>query len=157
MWESTTKYFSPFFSYMKEHLSRGLRKTSGTASRHENGAAADLSGVEVVQGVDGLVQRVLLRVQSDPACLREHHEFGQVGVGADDVADDVPFGGDDVRRGDAQLAAVADDEVGAARCGHVPAVHLRALLRDVVEDDVRAGPAGGGRERLHPATVGDDD
>src|SRR4051794_41895642 len=105
MWESTTKYFSPFFSYMEEHLSRGLREISGTASRHENGSAADLAGLEAGQGGDGLVQWVLLRVQSDPACLSEHHEVGQAGVGADGVADDVPFRGDDGQRPDAQLAA----------------------------------------------------
>src|SRR5687768_2697992 len=100
MWESTTKYFSPFFSYIEGHLSRRCGK-SGMGSGDENGAATHLAGVEVVQRVDGPVERVLLGVQRDLPGLREHHELGQVGVGADDVADDVLLAGDEVERGDA--------------------------------------------------------
>src|SRR5690242_13274876 len=122
MWASTMKYFSPSFSY-----------TVGPPdSRNEDRPAAHAAGVEVVEGVHGLVQRVFLGVQGDLAGLGEHHELGQIGVAADDVPDDVALAGDDVQRRDAQLAAVADHVVGAVGGGHVPAVHLGALLGDVV-------------------------
>jgi hypothetical protein len=39
-------------------------------------------------------------VQGDLPGLREHHQLGQVGVGADDVADDVLLAGDEVQRRD---------------------------------------------------------
>ena len=50
-------------------------------------------------------------MQGDLTGLREHHELGQLVVGADDVADDVALGGDDVERRDLEPAAVA---VGSA-------------------------------------------
>src|SRR5215212_3002518 len=114
------KYFSPFFSYIEEtsrvgagYLGSAIRKR---ASGHENGPAADLSGVEVVQGVHGAVQRVLLGVQGDLSGLREHHQLGQVGVGADDVADDVLLAGDEVQRRDEPLAPVMCQASISAPC-----------------------------------------
>ena len=53
-------------------------------------------------------------------------------------------------------AAVADDEVGPARGGHVPGVGLGALLGDEVEHHVRAAPAGQVLHRLDVPAVGDD-
>src|SRR4051794_30390298 len=61
----------------------------------EDGPAAHAPGVEVGQRVEGRVQRVLLRVQGDLPGLGEHHQLGQVVVGAHEVADDVALGGDD--------------------------------------------------------------
>ena len=84
------------------------------------------------------VQRVGPGVQGDLARLGQHHQLGEVVVGADDVADDVALGGDDVERRDVQLAAVADHVVRAGPAGHRQAVVLRALLGDEVEHHVRA-------------------
>src|SRR5690349_6858850 len=110
--------------------------------RDEDGAAAYPAGVEVGERVGRGVERVGLGVQLNLARLGQHHQLDQIVVGADDVADDVALGGDDVQGGDLQLAAVADDVVRAGRPGHVPAVHLRALLGHEVQDHVRALPAG---------------
>src|SRR5262249_37866253 len=79
----------------------------------------------------------------------------QVVVGADDVADDVPLGGDDVQGRDVELAAVADDEVRAGLAGHRPPVVLGAPLGDEVEHHVGAGAAGQVLDRLDLAAVGD--
>src|SRR5277367_1775217 len=100
---------------------------SPLALRHEDGAPADAAGVEVGEGVGGGGQGVGLGVQGDPAGLGEGHQLGQLVVGADDVADDVPLGGDDVEGRDVHRAAVADHEVGAGPGGHRPAVRLGAL------------------------------
>ena len=90
-------------------------------ARDEDGAAAHPAGVEIVQRVEGGVERVGLGVQRDLARLGQHHQLGQVVVGADDVADDVALGGDDVERRDVERAAVADDVVRAGRRGSSPA------------------------------------
>src|SRR5215469_13178524 len=71
----------------------------------EDRAAADAPRIEVGQRVGRRGQRVGLGVQGDPASLRERHQLGQAVVGADDVADDVPLGGDDVQRRDGDRAA----------------------------------------------------
>src|ERR1700733_11900505 len=94
---------------------------------NENCPATHAAGVQVGERVRRGVERIGSGVQRDPAGLGERHQLGEVVVGADDVADDVAFGGDDVQGRDAQLAAVTDDEVRAARGGHLPAVHLGAL------------------------------
>src|ERR1700760_716868 len=108
----------------------------------EDGAAAYPAGVEVGERVGRGVERVGLGVQRNLARLGQRHELDQVVVGADDVADDVALGGDDVQGRDGQRAAVADDVVRAGRPGHVPAVHLGALLGHEVEHHVRALAAG---------------
>src|SRR3984957_17363221 len=126
------------------------------ALRHEDGAPADAAGVEVGEGVGGGGQGVGLGVQGDPAGLGGGHQLGQLVVGADDVADDVPLGGDDVEGRDRHGAAVADHEVGAARGGHVPRVHLRALLGHEVQHDVRAVAVGQVLDRVDVLAVGDD-
>src|SRR3954447_9924719 len=100
------KYFSPSFSYM----GNAPLASMGGESGDEDGAAAHLPGLEVVQGVDRPVQRVLLGVQGDLTGLGQHHQLGEVGVGPDDVADDVLLAGDELQCRDAQFAAVADDE-----------------------------------------------
>src|ERR1700722_2002725 len=132
------------------------RIKSGCLFGDEDGAAADAAGVEVGEGVGGGGQGVVLGVEGDLAGLGEGHELGELVVGADDVADDVALGGDDVEGRDGDGAAVADDEVGPAGGGHVPGVHLRALLGDEVEDHVGALPAGQLVHRVDVAAVGDD-
>src|ERR1700735_189523 len=122
----------------------------------EDGASSDAAGVEVGEGVGGGGQGVGPGVEGDPAGLGEGHQLGELVVGADDVADDVALGGDDVEGRDGDRAAVADDEVGPAGGGHVPGVHLRALLGDEVEDHVGALPTGQLVHRVDVAAVGDD-
>src|ERR1700712_2159702 len=113
MWESTMKYFSPSFSYMaclREDRGGGMRQCVRNASGDEDRPAADLAGVEVVQRLQGLGERVLHGVQGDLPGLREDHQLGQVVVGPDDVADDVLLPGHEVQRRRPELPAVAEDE-----------------------------------------------
>src|ERR1700744_3401606 len=124
--------------------------------RDENGPAADAPGVEVVERFDRGVQRIGLGVQGDLAGLGQGHQLGQLVVGPDDVADDVALGGDDVQRRDVQRAAVADDEVGAGRGGHVPAVHLGALFGHEVQHHFSAVASGQVLDRVDLVTVGHD-
>src|ERR1022692_4552861 len=128
---------------------------SGNELGDEDGAAADPAGVEIRQRIRRGIQRVGPGVQGDLARLGQHHQLGEVVVGADDVADDVPLGRDDVERRDVQRAAIADDGVRPGRGGHRPAVGLGALLRDEVEHDLGAGPAGQFRHGGDLAAVGD--
>src|SRR5690349_16642696 len=120
----------------------------------EDRAAADPAGVEIGQRLGRLGQRVGPGVQGDLARLGQHHQLGQVVVGADDVADDVALGADHVERRDVQLAAVADHEVRAGPAGHRPALVLRTLLGDEVEHHVRAA-LGQVLHRGYVAAVGD--
>src|SRR4051812_35971396 len=116
----------------------------------EDRPAPDQAGVEVVQGLPGVGEGVGLRVQRDLACLGQHHELGQLVVGADDVADDVALGGDHVERWDDQRAAVADDEVRAGGAGHRETLVLGALLGHEIPHHVRARPGGGFPPPPHP-------
>src|ERR1700677_2046551 len=131
------------------------RIKSGCLFGDEDGAAADAAGVEVGEGVGGGGQGVGLGVEGDLAGLGEGHQLGELVVGADDVADDVALGGDDVQGRDGDRAAVADDEVGAAGGGHVPGVGLGALLGHEVEHHVGAVAAGEVPDRVDVGAVGD--
>src|SRR3954469_18378532 len=124
-------------------------------SGNEDGSAADLARVEIGECVGGGVQRVGLGVQGDLPALRQHHELGQLVVRADDVADHVALGRDDVQRGHLQLAAVPDHRVRPAGCGHGEALVLRALLGHEVEHDVGARAAGEVLDGVHLRAVGD--
>ena len=75
-------------------------------------------------------------------CGGEHHQVGQVVVGADQVADEVDLGGDDVDRRDVDVLAVADDVVVAGPAQHRDALGGRAALADEVDDGLGAVPAG---------------
>src|SRR6202044_4101402 len=123
-------------------------------SGDENGAAAHPARIQIRERLHGAGQRVGAGMQGDLARLGQRHQLGQVVVGADDVAHDVALGGDDVERGDLQRAAVPDDEVRTARGGHVPAVHLGALLGHEVQYDVGAYSAGQVLDRVHLGAVG---
>src|SRR4029453_15299564 len=76
----------------------------------EDGAAANVAGVEVGEGEEGGRQRVGPGVQRDLSRLGEDHQLGEVVVRADEVADDVDLGRDDVGRREAYGAAVAGPE-----------------------------------------------
>src|SRR6266508_6038521 len=108
----------------------------------EDAAALEAAAVQVVHGVVDRVQRVDAGVQLHLALGGEDHQLGQVVVGADQVADHVPLGGDDVDGRDVDGAAVADDVVRAGPAGHVPPVDLRAPLADEVDHDLGALAAG---------------
>src|SRR4051794_7696386 len=126
------KYFSPSFSYTW-WSSRVSAMYVGERSGNQDRPAAHTAGVEVVEGVERGIQRVLLGVQRDLPGLGQHHQLGEVVVGADDVADDVLLAADEVQRRDPQLAAVADDVLRAGGGGHLPGVVLPALLGHEVE------------------------
>src|SRR5712691_1332209 len=115
---------------------------SARGLRDEDGAASDPARVKIADSLGGGVQRVGPGVQGNLPGLGQHHQLGEVVVGADDVADDVPLGRDDVERRDVHRAAVADHVVRAGPPGHREPVVLRALLGHEVEDDVGARPAG---------------
>ncbi len=66
--------------------------------RDEDRAAADPACVEIVERVERRIEGVLLGVQRDLARLGQHHELGEVVVGADDVADDVLLTADEIER-----------------------------------------------------------
>src|ERR1700749_2124300 len=111
--------------YLHRPLTRAKRPASANWYRmtllgDEDGAAAYPACVEVGERVGRGVERVGLGMQRNLARLGQRHQLDQVVVRADDVADDVPLGGDDVERRDGDGAAVADHEIGAARPGHVP-------------------------------------
>ncbi len=81
-------------------------------------------------------------MQGDLAGLSEDHQLGELVVGADDVADDVALGGDDVQRRDGQRASVADDVVGAGASGHLEAFVLSPSLGDEVQHHVATCAVG---------------
>src|SRR6266481_2211891 len=126
---------------------------NGAGSRHEDCPAADPASVQIGDRNDSLVERIERGVVGDLAGLREHHQLGQVDVSADDVADDVALGRDDVERRDVQRAAVANHVIRPGPPGHRPAVVLGALLSDEVEHDLCARPAGQVQDGLHLAAV----
>ena len=72
----------------------------------------------------------------------KRHQLGEIGVRPDQVADDVPFAGNDVYRGDADVAAVSDDVVRSGSPGEVPTQRFSALLSNEVEDDFGAITVG---------------
>src|SRR6266508_5180566 len=108
----------------------------------EDAAALEAAAVQVVHGVVDRVERADAGVQLHLALGGEDHQLGQVVVGADQVADHVPLGGDDVDGRDVDGAAVADDVVRVGPAGHVPPVDLRAPLADEVDHDLGALAAG---------------
>src|SRR5256714_9361174 len=129
-----------------------VRRDSG----NEDGAATDPTGVEIPQRLPRLGERVRLGVQGDLPGLRQDHQLGQLVVRTDDVADDVPLGGEEAERRDVHLAAVPDDAVTPGPAGHREPVLLGTLLGDEVEYDVRAGSVGEVLDRVDLAAVGDD-
>src|SRR5215469_7924198 len=123
--------------------------------RDEDRAAAHADRVQVGEGLRCGPERVGPGVQGHLAVLGQDHQFGEIVVGPDDVADDVPLGGDDVQGRDVELAAVADDEVGAGLAGHLPPVVLGSPLGDEVKHHVGAGAAGQVLDRVDLTAVGD--
>ena len=102
--------------------------------------AADPTGVEVGDRGLEVVQCVLLRVQGDRAPGREGHQVAQVVVGADQVADDVLLGRDQVDRRHDDVLAVAHDVVVAGLAGHRQPLRGRAALSHEVDDHLGTEP-----------------
>src|SRR5829696_6237597 len=99
----------PSFGHRSSNVREGLSTT--WASGNEDGPTPNPAAVELLEGFHGVVERVGTRVQGDFSVLGQHHQLRQIVVGADDVPDDVPLGGDHVEGRDDQRAAVTDDEV----------------------------------------------
>src|SRR5690606_40160754 len=78
----------------------------------------DVAVVEIGDGGLEVVERVLLGVQVDRAAAGQRHQVAQVVVGADQVADEVDLGGDDVDGRHVDVLAVADDVVVAGAAQH---------------------------------------
>src|ERR687890_336108 len=113
----------------------------------------ELAVVEVLYRVVDGVQRVGRSVQIDLALGGQHHEFGQIVVGTDQVAGDVALGRDDVYCRDLHHAAVADDVVGTTGSGHHPGVILRSALAHVIEDDLGAVTVRHLKDGVHVAVA----
>ena len=86
----------------------------------------------------------------------QRHQFGEVIVGADQVADDVALGGDDVYGWHFDRPAVTDDVVRAGPLRQVPSVLLSALLANEVEYDLGAFTVGHLQDLVYVGAVGDD-
>src|SRR5436190_13905441 len=84
----------------------------------QDGAAAYVSGVEVVDGRLEVVESVFRGVQRDGAAGGQRHQVAQVVVRADKIADEVDLGGDDVDRGDIDVFAIAHDVIVAVPVKH---------------------------------------
>ena len=72
----------------------------------------------------------------------QRHQVAQVVVGADQVADEVDLGGDDVDGRDVDVLAVADDVVVTGAPQHRHPFRGGATLADEVDDHLGAVPAG---------------
>src|SRR5207248_5367817 len=119
-----------------------MMPTSFPGSGDENGAAADLARVQIVEGLLELVQAVPGGVQLHPALGGEDHQVLQVGVGADEVPDEVDLRGDDVDGRDVEVLAVADDVVVPGATQHPHAFGRRSAFADEVDDRLGAVAAG---------------
>src|SRR6476659_1907074 len=126
------------------------------SSGNQDGAAAHPARVEIVNRPLEFLQRVLAGVQLDLALCGEHHQLLQVVVGADQVADEVDLGGDDVDGGDVDVLSVSDDEVVPGAAQHGDTLFGRPALADEIEDGLGAVAAGEVQYLLHLAAVGDD-
>ena len=126
-----------------------------SVTRGEDRPAADVAGVEIGDGGLEVVERVLLGVQVDRAAGGQRHQVAQVVVGADEVADEVDLGGDDVDGRHVDVLAVADDVVVARPAQHRDALSRRAALADEVDDRLGAVAAGELEHLLDLGAVGD--
>src|SRR6266508_3892719 len=99
-----------------------------TTLRNKDSASLKATAVQIVHRVVHRRQRVGLGVQLYLALGGEGHQLGEVVEGADQVADDVPLGGDDVDGVDVDGPAVADHEMRLGPLGHRPGVVLGAAL-----------------------------
>ena len=89
-------------------------------------------------------------------CAREDHQLLQVVVGADQVADEVDLGGDDVDGRDVDVLAVSDDEVVPGAPKHGDTLFGRTALADEIEHGLGAVATGEVEDLLYVAAVGDD-
>src|SRR2546423_1591430 len=102
-------------------------------SRDQDAAAPEPPLVEVVQCVTERVERVRRGVQLHLSLCGQDHELDQVVVRADQVADEVDLGRDDVDGGHAHHTPVADDVVTAGAPEHGQSRLDRAALSGEVE------------------------
>ncbi len=79
--------------------------------RNENPSPAQFAAIEIMNGIQGSVERVDDGVEFDFALGGEGHELSQVVVAAHQVADEVDLVGDDVDGRHIEIATVAHDVV----------------------------------------------
>src|SRR5215207_8348597 len=130
VWASNTKVPS-FIGPLLPGPARARFRSWSLAGDEDRAGPGQPPVVEVVDGVVGGLQGVGLGVEGDLALGGQGHQLGQVVVGADDVADDVALGGDDLDGRDLDDPAVADHEVRPGPPGHLPGVLLGSHLADV--------------------------
>ena len=94
--------------------------------------------VEIVERLVGVVQRVALRVQLDPALRVEGHQLAELGVVADQAADHGDLREDHVDRRNLDRTPVADHDVRAPLAEHLHRLLLGASLADEVDHHVGA-------------------
>src|SRR3982074_3285460 len=95
-----------------------LQATSLCGGRDQDAPAPEPALVEVGQCFTECVQRVRRSVKFDVSPCGQDHELHQVVVGADQVADEVDLGRDDVDGRDAHGTPVADHDVTAGAPQH---------------------------------------
>src|SRR5438128_11708857 len=119
-------------------VSDGCQRAAGSlcGSRDQDAPAPEPALVEVGQCVTECVQRVRRGVKVDLPPCGQDHELHQVVVGADQVADEVDLGRDDVDGRDVHDTPVADHEVTAGAPEHHQPRLDCATLADEVEDDL---------------------
>jgi len=91
-----------------------------------------------IDGVVGRCKRIAARVQRHLALVREGHQVGQVGIGADEVGGDGDLAENHRHGGERHGAAVAHQVVRAPGAQHRDGVADRAVLSHEVEDRVGA-------------------
>src|SRR4029079_15106317 len=126
------------------------------SSGNQDRAAAHPARVEIVNRPLEFLQRVLARVQLHLALCGEHHQLLQVVVRADQVADEIDLGGDDVDRRNVDVLAVTDDEVVPGATKHGDTLFGRTSLADEIEHRLGAVATREVQDLLHVAAVGDD-
>src|SRR5712671_3831967 len=102
--------------------------------RHKNTATAQFAAIQVMDSVEGGIERVNSRMHGHFALSRERHQLGQIIVGTDKVADKVDLGRDDVDGGNIERATVADYVVGTCAFQHLDCIMLRASLAYEIND-----------------------
>src|SRR5471032_633113 len=81
-------------------------------------AAPDLAVMKVLERLVRLAQTVFLRREMDQSTIGQRHQLDQLGIGADQVADNSFLTGDHVDGRQLDLPAIANDVIEPAITGH---------------------------------------
>src|SRR5207247_2431229 len=101
-------------------------------SGNENAPTAQLATIQIMDRIGSSIQRIDRRMQGHLALSGQGHELSQVIIGADQVANEVNLGRDNIDRGDSELATIADNVVATSTAQHSNPVLDSASLTDKV-------------------------